>query len=145
MSSSSTIASYNVSANPQKKPLLQQHFHQHVSSPVAPPSPPLSFAGMPVSTTDEDGLLETQLSCSNKASGNIPGIAQFDRNFPRPNAIQINVEGAFIVDQDTVDGRSTPPGTCDIALPFHTDEVSHIAVDVRTITPYVMSFRLFLF
>lgn len=100
---------------------------------------------MPVSTTDEDGLLETQLSCSNKASGNIPGIAQFDRNFPRPNAIQINVEGAFIVDQDTVDGRSTPPGTCDIALPFHTDEVSHIAVDVRTITPYVMSFRLFLF
>ncbi|KAF5104494.1 hypothetical protein DV451_000565 [Geotrichum candidum] len=77
-------------------------------------------------------------STSPKVSGNIPGISQFDRNLPRPNAIQINVEGAFIVDQDTVDGRSTPPGTRDIALPFHTDEVSHIAVDVSTTALYTI-------
>lgn len=63
----------------------------------------------------------------------IAGVAQFDLNFPRPNAIQINVEGAFIVNEDTVgneDGRGTPPNTKDIALPHHTKEVSHIAVDV---------------
>lgn len=63
-------------------------------------------------------------------ASNVPGIAQFDFNYPRPNAIQINVEGAFIVDEDQVDGRRTPPGTRDIALPHHNSEVSHIAVDV---------------
>ncbi|CAN6674742.1 pantothenate kinase Cab1p [Trichomonascus vanleenenianus] len=47
-----------------------------------------------------------------------------------PGAIQINVEAAFIVDQDQVDGRLTPPDTRDIALPHHTAEVSHIAVDI---------------
>jgi type II pantothenate kinase len=97
---------------------------------------------MPASTSYDNTLHETELSSFSsspaKVSGNIPGIAQFDRNLPRPNAIQINVEGAFIVDQDTVDGRSTPPGTRDIALPFHTDEVSHIAVDVSIISLYTI-------
>lgn len=63
---------------------------------------------------------------------NIAGVAQFDLTFPQPNAIQINVEGAFIVDESEPDdyGQRTPLGTKHIALPHHTDEVSHIAVDV---------------
>lgn len=75
----------------------------------------------------------SEMSAAATTTQNVPGIAQFDLNFPRPNAIQINVEGAFIVDEDEVDGRRTPPGTRDIALPHHTDEVSHIAVDVSFI------------
>ena len=78
------------------------------------------MSSSPPSSATADGL----------ANSNVPGIAQFDLNFPRPNAIQINVEGAFIVDEDEVEGRRTPPGTRDIALPHHTDEISHIAVDV---------------
>lgn len=64
------------------------------------------------------------------AATEIAGIASYDLKILNPGSIQINVEGAFIVDEDQVDGRSTPPDTRDIALPYHTDEVSHIAVDV---------------
>lgn len=64
------------------------------------------------------------------STSDIPGIAAFDTTVPRPNAIRINVAGAFIVDEDESNGRQTPPGTRDIALPHHNSEVSHIAVDV---------------
>lgn len=47
-----------------------------------------------------------------------------------PGAIQINVAGAFIVDEDQVDGRLTPPDTRDIALPHHHERVQHLAVDI---------------
>lgn len=43
--------------------------------------------------------------------------------------IQINVEGAFIVNKDQ-NGRETPPDTRDIVLPHHTAHVSHIAIDI---------------
>lgn len=55
---------------------------------------------------------------------------------PLPASVKINVEGAFIVDDET----NTEDGVAsefvhyehkDIRLPHHTDVVSHIAVDVR--------------
>ena len=64
------------------------------------------------------------------ARSEIAGIAQYDLKLLRPSAVRINVKGAFIDDQDQVDGRATPPDTRDIALPHHTSEVSHIAVDI---------------
>lgn len=66
--------------------------------------------------------------------------AEVDETLSHPGSVRINVEGAFIVDQDSAtptspNGRSGSPGhhdTKDIRLPNHTAVVSHIAVDVRT-------------
>ncbi|KAI5777378.1 fumble-domain-containing protein [Geopyxis carbonaria] len=59
------------------------------------------------------------------------------KQLERPGSIQINVRGAFIVDEDS---NSTPPrpnspsksisGTRDIRLPHHKANVSHLAVDI---------------
>lgn len=60
------------------------------------------------------------------------------KTITRPGAVRINVQGAFIVDEDS----STPPSpqlngaqydTKDIRLPNHTDVVSHVAVDVGAV------------
>lgn len=60
----------------------------------------------------------------------IPGLAAFDITVPQPNSIQINVEGAFIVDEDESNGSNSSSETSDIVLPHHNADVSHIAVDV---------------
>lgn len=73
------------------------------------------------------------------STSDIPGIATFDTTVPPPNSIRINVEGAFIVDEDESNGRATPPGTRDIVLPHHNADVSHIAVDVCIIYPCCIS------
>ncbi|KAK9467421.1 type II pantothenate kinase [Lipomyces arxii] len=66
------------------------------------------------------------------------------QRIPYPGAIRINVEGAFIVDEDISPRSSTATGfrtadingsgsnthNRDIVLPYHTAEVSHIAVDI---------------
>ncbi|KAI4127851.1 MAG: hypothetical protein LQ347_004433 [Umbilicaria vellea] len=57
------------------------------------------------------------------------------KTITQPGAVRINVQGAFIVDEDS----NTPPSpqlngaqhnTKDIRLPNHTDVVSHVAVDI---------------
>lgn len=54
---------------------------------------------------------------------------------PIPASVKINVEGAFIVDEDA-SGRNGAGSEFvhwernDIRLPHHTDVVSHVAVDV---------------
>ena len=59
---------------------------------------------------------------------------------PTPSDVKINVEGAFIVD-DEFPGSEAKNGTAgegvyfenkDIRLPHHTAVVSHVAVDVRS-------------
>ena len=55
---------------------------------------------------------------------------------PRAASVTINVEGAFIVDDETsVKNGATNEHVHwehkDIRLPHHTDVVSHVAVDVR--------------
>lgn len=58
---------------------------------------------------------------------------------PDPSDVQINVKGAFIVDDDKSPSSEATNGTAsegvyfekkDIRLPHHTAVVSHVAVDV---------------
>ncbi|TVY23809.1 Pantothenate kinase [Lachnellula hyalina] len=64
-----------------------------------------------------------------------PNTAEIDSTITHPGSVKINVQGAFIVDQDpespnskAVNGGSHD--TRDIRLPNHTAVVSHIAVDI---------------
>lgn len=59
---------------------------------------------------------------------------------PQPTSVKINVEGAFIVDEEDdsngINGHATNDHVHwdrkDIVLPHHTDVVSHVAVDVSS-------------
>jgi type II pantothenate kinase len=60
--------------------------------------------------------------------------AEIDSTITHPGSVKINVQGAFIVDQEaSPTSASSPNGgsydTKDIRLPNHTAVVSHIAVD----------------
>lgn len=61
--------------------------------------------------------------------------AEIDSTIIHPGAVKINVQGAFIVDEEATTASATGPNgggsheTKDIRLPNHTDVVSHIAVD----------------
>ena len=64
------------------------------------------------------------------------GPARPPRAPPAPASVKINVEGAFIVEDETVDRNGAGSEYMrwehkDIRLPHHTDVVSHVAVDVR--------------
>ena len=78
--------------------------------------------------------------------------AEIDSTIIHPGSVKINVQGAFIVDQDSgspngfVNGGSHE--TKDIRLPNHTAVVSHIAVDVcllflRLVKPYGLCYLMF--
>lgn len=61
--------------------------------------------------------------------------AEIDSTIIHPGSVKINVQGAFIVDQDPGYPNVTAANggshdTKDIRLPNHTAVVSHIAVDV---------------
>lgn len=72
-----------------------------------------------------------------------PGGAEFANRVPqrppRPASVKINVEGAFIVNDETVTRNGGSEFVKweqkDIRLPHHTDVVSHIAVDVSSDVP----------
>ena len=67
--------------------------------------------------------------------------AEIGSTLGHPGSVKINVQGAFIVDQESATpangGRGSPDGhqTKDIRLPNHTAVVSHLAVDVRRPAP----------
>lgn len=76
-------------------------------------------------TVDSETIQENAVADDNRLH-RIPTLA---------SSVTINVEGAFIVDED--DGKNNDAGTehahwerKDIRLPHHTDVVSHVAVDV---------------
>jgi type II pantothenate kinase len=59
-----------------------------------------------------------------------------DSTITHPGSVKINVQGAFIVDEDSALANGTAEDgarheTTDIRLPNHTAVVSHVAVDVR--------------
>lgn len=61
--------------------------------------------------------------------------AEIDSTIIHPGSVKINVQGAFIVDQEATTPNGAGPNggshdTKDIRLPNHTAVVSHIAVDV---------------
>lgn len=78
--------------------------------------------------------------------GTATTTAEIDSTIQHPGSVRINVKGAFIVDQ----GSSSPNGashnphargsspdhhqTKDIRLPNHTAVVSHIAIDVSSLS-----------
>ena len=62
--------------------------------------------------------------------------AEIDSTIIHPGSVKINVQGAFIVDQESGSPSAAAANggshdTKDIRLPNHTAVVSHIAVDVR--------------
>lgn len=66
-----------------------------------------------------------------------PFASRVSRAPPKPASVKINVEGAFIVNDETVVRNGASEFVHwekkDIRLPHHTDVVSHIAVDVSYI------------
>ena len=90
-----------------------------MSSPVQPPSREVGG----------DGVRAPQISADSDAAGRPARVP------PNPAAVKINVEGAFIVD-DEVNGMNGAGEDGvhyehkDIRLPHHTAVVSHVAVDV---------------
>lgn len=61
-------------------------------------------------------------------------VSRVSRAPPKPASVKINVEGAFIVNDETVTRNGASEFVHweqkDIRLPHHTDVVSHIAIDV---------------
>lgn len=66
----------------------------------------------------------------------VTSTAQIQSTIQRPGAVKINVQGAFIVDEEEKTqsngllGVECQNDTNDIRLPNHTEVVSHVAVDV---------------
>ncbi len=63
--------------------------------------------------------------------------SNIDSTITHPGSVKINVQGAFIVDEDSALADGTAKNgahheTTNIRLPNHTAVVSHVAVDVRT-------------
>lgn len=79
-----------------------------------------------------DGVRAPQISADPDAA------ARSARAPPNPASVKINVEGAFIVD-DEINGKNGAGEDGvhyerkDIRLPYHTAVVSHVAVDVSAI------------
>jgi hypothetical protein len=92
-----------------------------MSSLVPPPSREVSG----------DGIRAPQISADSDAPGRPTRVP------PNPASVKINVEGAFIVD-DEITGKNGAGEDGvhyehkDIRLPHHTAVVSHVAVDVST-------------
>ena len=79
--------------------------------------------------TGSEGVPEIQTAADADAGGRPRRVP------PNPAAVKINVEGAFIVDEDTNEKDGALADGVhyehkDIRLPHHTAVVSHVAVDV---------------
>jgi len=66
----------------------------------------------------------------------VDALGRPPREPPKPASVKINVEGAFIVDEETCDkdgggSEFVHREHKDIRLPHHIDVVSHVALDVR--------------
>src|ERR1700734_1102393 len=95
-----------------------------MSSPVEPSSREIGG----------DGVRAPQISADSDAA------ARSARVPPNPASVKINVEGAFIVDDEINEKNGAGEDGVhyehkDIRLPYHTAVVSHVAVDVSTIPP----------
>ncbi|CEP21766.1 unnamed protein product [Cyberlindnera jadinii] len=59
-----------------------------------------------------------------------PSLDAMETTIQHPGSILIRTTGAFIVDDVLYEDSSKIPETSDIALPFQTHDISHIAVDI---------------
>ena len=83
-----------------------------------------------MTTVESDAAHDIPTSADDYRLHRIPTLAA---------SVKINVEGAFIVDDDSDKEEAPIPEHVhwerkDIRLPHHTDVVSHVAVDVRTLS-----------
>lgn len=95
-----------------------------------------SGGGRPGTAKTEDGTTATTGTSPTGRPRTATTTAEIDTTLSHPGSVRINVEGAFIADQESTsprNGRGSPERheTKDIRLPNHTAVVSHIAVDVR--------------
>ncbi|KAI9733412.1 MAG: hypothetical protein M1834_003496 [Cirrosporium novae-zelandiae] len=101
------------------------------------------LAQMSGAMVDGDGtavVVEDGLRPAGDERGNSEGSAKFrrlDKAISHPGSVKINVEGAFIVDEDSGGEQESPTEengihyeNKDIRLPFHDKVVSHVAVDI---------------
>jgi len=87
---------------------------------------------MSATTPQADG--NTPQNASTKRPRTFTNTAEIDSTITHPGSVKINVQGAFIVDQEAITPNGAGPSggsydTKDIRLPNHTAVVSHIAVD----------------
>lgn len=92
----------------------------------------------------EDHVVVTDVAIEGKVPLRMrTNTAEIDNTIIHPGSVKINVQGAFIVDQEASSPGHSPVGgspvggsyeTKDIRLPNHTAVVSHIAVDVSDIS-----------
>jgi type II pantothenate kinase len=59
-----------------------------------------------------------------------PALEAMDTRIQHPGSILIKTTGAFIVDDMLYEDSEAIPETSDIALPYQTHDISHIAVDI---------------
>lgn len=87
-----------------------------------------------------DSVVETEVKAD--ATEDTAALGRMNRAISNPGAVKINVEGAFIVDDEPASRNGTGNGIGegvdfehkDIRLPHHTGVVSHVAVDVSGAT-----------
>jgi hypothetical protein len=92
-----------------------------------------------ISSREELMTMDRGEAGNNTAAG--PDNAPRPPRVPLPASVKINVEGAFIVDDEAVGHNGAGNDGIhyehkDIRLPYHTAVVSHVAVDVRSLLFY---------
>ena len=88
-----------------------------------------------MATLERKKTWERMVDSDGVAVGDADGATRPTLRPPIPASVKINVEGAFIVDDETATENGAASEFVhfehkDIRLPHHTDVVSHIAVDV---------------
>jgi hypothetical protein len=88
-------------------------------------------------TTPSRRATESEAGGGKSPAGDIGKLRRLDRAITQPGAVKINVEGAFIVDEEANVKNDIGEGIQyehkDIRLPHHNAVVSHVAVDVSKI------------
>jgi len=85
-------------------------------------------------TTPSRRATESHVGGGEPLAGDGGKLRRLDRAITHPGSVKINVEGAFIVDEEAASKNDVGEGILyehkDIRLPHHTAVVSHVAVDV---------------
>lgn len=103
-------------------------------------SEPPSLSNLESSTTSTTAITPTPVTPVTPDRAARPRFSsRVGKAPPQPTSVKINVEGAFIVNDEPVQRNGASEYVHwehkDIRLPHHTDVVSHVAVDVSFCCP----------
>ena len=108
-----------------------------LSASMSPPPPDLdSFTGEPGNKGSHLQLADTSPTLEHRRSRRTTVQSGIQETILHPGNVRINVQGAFIVDEEqpgTPQSEDYQHDPQDIRLPNHTSVVSHVAVDVCTL------------